>query len=92
MYFSKSDDQDIDISEIDIIVSTADKGNCFIANTPGKAPYLLRVDPDVDWPTENQRIERKYPDFTQYVSAPEVQPFWWGNIEDYPDITPDNGQ
>lgn len=60
--------------------NSMEHGTCFIANGKDRAPYLLRVKPGVDWPAENQRIERKYPEFTKYVSAPTVQPNWWGDL------------
>lgn len=50
-----------------------------IYNNPGKAPYMLRVAPNTPWTAENQRIDDKYPNFKEYVVAPEKQPTWWKN-------------
>lgn len=67
-------------------------GTCFIANGDNRAPYLLRVKPGVEWPDENQRIEHKYPSFTEYVSQPTARPDWWGDFTNNPDITPNDSQ
>ena len=75
------------ITASDLISVKTNRGTCFIANTPGEAPYLLRCDITTDWPAENQRIENKYPNFTFYVNENRA-PFWWGDTDNYPDITP----
>lgn len=76
------------IESVPIIVKNNQRGECFIANTTGGAPYLLRVPANTAWPGENVRIETVYSDFKFYVT--NGTPFWWGNLTDYPNITPGN--
>lgn len=76
------------IESVPIIVKNNQRGECFIANTTGGAPYLLRVPANTAWPGENVRIETVYSDFKFYVT--DGTPFWWGNLTDYPNITPGN--
>lgn len=74
LYLKKSS-----IFDVNIIVSIESRGDCFIYNTQGRAPYLIRVLQGIDWPQENQRIEEKYPRFYDYVIDPWSNPFWWEN-------------
>ncbi len=80
--------EETSIENVEIEVDNDMMGKCFIANTPGKAPYLLRVMLGTEWPAENERIEHKHSGFSDFVIEPAENPFWWGNTEDYPDITP----
>lgn len=80
------------LSDVQIAVESVDgKGTCFIANTPSRAPYLLKVAAGTAWPSENQRIEHKYPTFKTYVSSPTSAPDWWDNFN-IADITPGDEQ